>query len=44
VGRRIFIGTARRLLDAVGLGIVRRAYHRWLSPIRITSSRDDRKS
>ncbi len=41
--RRIFIGSVRRLVDATGLSVLRRAYHRWLSPITITSNqRDDR--
>jgi glycosyltransferase involved in cell wall biosynthesis len=41
VARRIIMGSVRRLLDASGLGMLRRAYHRWLSPIVVTSSRDD---
>lgn len=44
VMRRILIGSLRRVVDAIGLGILRRAYHRWLSPITITSNqRDDRQ-
>lgn len=41
VARRIVMGSVRRLLDAAGLGAIRRAYHRWLSPVTVTSSRDD---
>ena len=41
VARRLFIGSVRRLLDASGLGILRRMYHRWLSPVKITANRDD---
>ncbi len=42
VARRIFVGSVRRLLDAAGLGVLRRAYHRWLSPVAVTSDHDDR--
>ena len=42
IARRLFMGSVRRLLDAIGLGVLRRAYHRWLSPIAVTSDRDDR--
>lgn len=41
VGRSLAKGLVRRALDAAGLGILRRAYHRLLSPVTVTSSRDD---
>ncbi|HVY06724.1 MAG TPA: glycosyltransferase family 2 protein [Burkholderiales bacterium] len=41
VVRRIFVGSVRRVLDFTGLGAVRRVYHRWLSPIKITSGSHD---
>ena len=41
VARRIIMGHVRRLLDAAGLGVLRRAYHRWMSPVTVTSDRDD---
>jgi glycosyltransferase involved in cell wall biosynthesis len=41
VVRRIVIGSVRRLLDASGLGALRRMYHRWLSPVRVIANRDD---
>ena len=41
VARRVFMGSARRLLDAAGLGAVRRIYHRWFSPVTVTPNRDD---
>lgn len=41
VARRIFIGSVRRVLDAMGLGMLRRAYHRWFSPITITADQHD---
>ena len=44
VVRKIFMGSVRRLLDATGLGALRRAYHRWLSPVSVTSDRHDRSS
>jgi glycosyltransferase involved in cell wall biosynthesis len=43
VARRIAMGSIRRLLDAAGLDGVRRAYHRWFSPVTVVSSRDDGK-
>lgn len=43
VARRLFLGSVRRLLDVAGLGVLRRAYHRWLSPVKIISNRDDGK-
>lgn len=43
VARRIALGSIRRLLDAAGLGGVRRAYHRWLAPVTVVSNRDDGK-
>jgi GT2 family glycosyltransferase len=42
VARRLFMGSVRRLLDAAGLGVLRRAYHRWFSPVSVTSEHDDR--
>jgi hypothetical protein len=42
VARRIVIGGVRRWLDTAGLGVLRRAYHRWLSPVRVIANRDDR--
>jgi glycosyltransferase involved in cell wall biosynthesis len=42
VARRIVMGSARRLLDASGLGALRRMYHRWLSPVKVIANRDDR--
>ena len=41
VARKIVIGGVRRLLDASGLGALRRMYHRWLSPVRVIANRDD---
>ncbi len=41
VVRRIAMGYVRRLLDTTGLSVVRRAYHRWVAPNTIISSRDD---
>jgi glycosyltransferase involved in cell wall biosynthesis len=43
VARSIFKGTVRRGFDALGLSALRRLYHRWLSPVIITSSRNDSK-
>ncbi|MEO8005028.1 MAG: glycosyltransferase family 2 protein [Betaproteobacteria bacterium] len=40
VWRRILMGIIRRALDATGLGVLRRAYHRWLSPVRVISNRN----
>lgn len=42
VARRIFMGNVRRALDAAGLGVLRRAYHRWLSPVTVSPDHDDR--
>jgi len=39
VFRMISMGMARRILDSTGLSILRRLYHRWFSPIKITSNR-----
>jgi glycosyltransferase involved in cell wall biosynthesis len=39
VARSIAKGMVRRGLDFAGLGAVRRWYHRWLSPVRVTASR-----
>ncbi len=41
VVRRIAMGYVRRVLDATGLSVLRRAYHRWVAPNTIVSSRDD---
>jgi len=41
IARRIVVGYVRRLLDACGLGVLRRAYHRWLAPVKVTANRDD---
>lgn len=38
---RLVMGSVRRLLDAAGLGVLRRAYHRWLSPVKVVTNRDD---
>lgn len=38
VVRKVSMGTVRRILDSTGLSILRRLYHRWLSPIKITSN------
>jgi glycosyltransferase involved in cell wall biosynthesis len=43
VARRIFLGTVRRMIDAAGLHLVRRAYHRWLSPVAVASEKNDIK-
>ncbi len=40
VARSLFKGFVRRGLDAAGLGALRRWYHRRLSPVTVTSSRD----
>ena len=42
VARRIFIGSVRRVLDALGLARLRHIYHRWLSPITITTNNNGR--
>lgn len=39
VGWAITKGTLRRMLEAVGLGIVRRWYHRYFSPVRVSRVR-----
>jgi glycosyltransferase involved in cell wall biosynthesis len=39
--RRVFMGSVRRTLEAAGLGVVRRIYHRWFSPVKLTLNRDD---
>lgn len=41
VARRIAMGYVRRLFDTVGLGVLRRFYHRRLSPVKVVSTRDD---
>ena len=41
VARRIVMGSVRRLLDTVGLGVLRRFYHRHLSPVKVVSTRDN---
>ena len=38
VGARIVKGAARRIFDRIGLGILRRLYQRWFSPVAVTSS------
>jgi glycosyltransferase involved in cell wall biosynthesis len=43
VVRRVFMGSVRRMLDAAGLGAIRRIHHRWFSPVTVTSTRDDNK-
>jgi glycosyltransferase involved in cell wall biosynthesis len=43
VWRRILMGIIRRGLDATGLRVLRRAYHRWLSPVTVISNRDGYK-
>ena len=42
VGLSIAKGMIRRGIDRIGLGVVRRLYHRWLSPVSVTSNQDDR--
>ena len=43
VVRRIVMGSVRRLLDACGLGAIRRAYYRWFSSVKVTPNRDGRR-
>jgi glycosyltransferase involved in cell wall biosynthesis len=39
LGYRIVKGTARRVLDRLGLGFLRRLYLRWFSPVTVTMAR-----
>ena len=39
VARRLLLGNLRRTLDATGLGVLRRAYHRWFAPVKVSSAR-----
>ncbi len=39
LGYRIVKGTARRVLDRLGLGFFRRLYLRWFSPVTVTAAR-----
>jgi len=39
VARNVVKGVARRTLDALGLGAVRRLYHRWFSPVKVADRR-----
>lgn len=41
VARRLLLGNVRRTLDATGLGVLRRAYHRWFSPVKVSVDRHD---
>lgn len=41
VARRLVMGSVRRMLDATGLSVLRRAYHRWLSPVKVVANRND---
>jgi glycosyltransferase involved in cell wall biosynthesis len=41
IGRRLLVGYIRRAIDFTGLGSLRRAYHRWLSPVKVRSNRSD---
>jgi hypothetical protein len=41
VARRLLLGNVRRTLDATGLGVLRRAYHRWFSPVKVSPDRHD---
>ena len=43
VASSIVKGSVRRALDLVGLGSVRRWYHRWLSPVTVTMHRPPRR-
>lgn len=43
VTRSILKGSVRRALDMLGLSRLRRLYHRWFSPVVITTSRNDGK-
>jgi glycosyltransferase involved in cell wall biosynthesis len=42
VARSIFKGFVRRSIDALGLSVIRRLYHRWLSPVAVVASQNDR--
>ena len=39
LGYRIMKGTARRVLDRLGLGFLRRLYLHWFSPVTVTAAR-----
>lgn len=41
IARRLLLGNVRRTLDATGLEVLRRAYHRWFSPVKVRSHRQD---
>lgn len=40
LGLAIGRGTVRRILDALGLGVVRRCYHRYISRVRVEAASD----
>ena len=43
VSRSIFKGVIRRGLDGLGLGVIRRMYHRWLSSVTVVSNHENGK-